>query len=514
MSISQKKIKALDANFDKRIQDVLLDVEGSEFTPDKAKQRRDRANADDLAFCKIYYPHIFDAPFNPIHKEVATWEKGNYTLSGARLFGKSAFVYVGKVIKHIARGEGGMIGIGLAEGEMAEKRTASIARIIKHNQMLCYDYNIEFVQDQEGWYIIKSDGGQTTMVAYSVRKGLRALMDDDFKRFRLSVNDDLYARNTLTENYSEKVVEFITSEVWGQMEPDGLSITIGNSSTEIAPVKVIRENYTQRLGRHFSLAAMNPDETESNWPEKFSVEDLHDIRDSRGYDVWSGDFMDEPVEIGDLLDPQWIRFINVNLIQIVASITTIDPSHGTSPDACDKGIVTGGIDTDGVCHVTDIYLRKEPYGMVFDYLLQAMSVTPNHRVILFENDFAQWNFAEPYYKEWLLENKRPLPIVTFHSSQNKTEHRAADKESRMMNLVHPHQTGKIDYADSLQGSPDFENFKKKNYIRFGKHKNKKLDGLDALATFYIMIWQYKETGGFKPLKKRKWDAKKIKGWFR
>lgn len=493
---------------------LLHQVSDSEFTPEKAEERRQRCQQDDLAFCSIYFPKLFDSPFNDLHKEVAGWTHGNYTLAGSRRFGKSAFVYVGKVIKHIALGRGGIVNISLYTDDNARERTASLSRIIQNNKLLCYDYNLSVIQDLKGYHIFKCDGGQTTMVATSVRQGLRALMDDDFKRFRLSVGDDLYSKNLLTQNLSEKVVDFVTSEMWGQMETDGLSITIGNASSELAPIKYIADNHTKLTGRHYSLPAMNQAEDVSNWPERFSVEDLHAIRDETDYDVWMGDYMDEPVEMGDMLDPQWIRFVNVNLIKIVSSISVVDPAHGDSPAACNKGMATVGICQDSKIHVLDMYLRKEGYLEFFDYALEVRRSLAHHKVLLFENDFAQWNFADPYYQQWLQRVKKPLPIVPFHSSQNRTEHRAADKESRMMNLVHPHQTGKLDYNEQIKDSADFKDYKNKNYLVFGKHRNKKLDGLDALASAYIMIWSYMETGHFKPLKKRDWNPDKMKGWFR
>jgi len=139
---------------------------------------------------------------------------------------------------------------------------------------------------------------------------------------------------------------------------------------------------------------------------------------------------------------------------------------------------------------------------------------PNHRVIMFENDFQQWDFAAPYYKSWRARKNKVLPLVTHYSKDLKTEHRGADKDSRIFNLVHPHQTGTMPYVEELKDNPDHITYKNTNYLRFGKHKNTKLDGLDVLATCYIMIWSYVVTGDFKSLKKRKFEQNQMKEWFR
>jgi hypothetical protein len=72
--------------------------------------------------------------------------------------------------------------------------------------------------------------------------------------------------------------------------------------------------------------------------------------------------------------------------------------------------------------------------------------------------------------------------------------------------VHPHQQKKIYYNTSLRHSPDFERHKRQQ-LSFGqaktKSKRKKLDGPDALATGFIMVRRYTQTGHFKSLKKRK-----------
>ncbi|MEQ8578161.1 MAG: hypothetical protein RIC57_09180 [Balneola sp.] len=519
--IREKQIKELDSKFEDLLKGAISAVEETEFSPEKAAERRKRAEADEFEFCRIYFPKIFTSEFNDVHKHIRSLKEGNYSVSGARLFGKSAYTFIAKPIRHIAMGKGGIVNVSLRTKTMAQERTKALSRNIKKNKLLCYDYGIEVLQDAAGYHIFQANGGQTTLIATSVEIGLRGYVDDDFKRFKLSINDDLYDRASVKSDLDNaKVVDFVTSESWGQMEPDGLNITLGNSITEKAPIVKIKEDHTGES--HFSLPALNA-EGESNWPERYSTEFLKEKRDGNpekkikpmAYDIWMGDYMDEPIEKGDIMDPNWLREgPYLNMINIVASITAIDPSHGKSPSACDKGMVTGGIDDRDNVHVLDIYLRKEGYELVFDYMAELVKSMPNHKVILFENDFSQWNFADPYYKQWRERTQKVLPIIQYNSKDLKTEHRGSDKDSRMLNLVHPHQTGQILYSNGVMGTEDYKRFKNSNYVRFGKHKKTKLDGLDAMATMYIKIWEYKVTGGFQSLKQRKVPAPQLRGWFR
>jgi hypothetical protein len=80
-----------------------------------------------------------------------------------------------------------------------------------------YDYDVKVQQDKKGYYIVNN----TILIASSVETGLRSIVDDDMKRIKISVNDDLYNKNSVASEYdNQKVFDFITSEIYGQMEDD------------------------------------------------------------------------------------------------------------------------------------------------------------------------------------------------------------------------------------------------------------------------------------------------------
>ena len=157
----------------------------------------------------------------------------------------------------------------------------------------------------------------------------------------------------------------------------------------------------------------------------------------------------------------------------------------------------------------DMYLRKEDYSLVFDYIDSLRERMPQWKVALFENDFNQWFIAQPYYQDWSEKRSKYLPIVEFSSKSLKTGNYGSDKESRIMNLVHPYQTGTLVHNQDIVKSSDFKRYRAQ-YISFGTNKEK-LDGLDAAATAFIMVRRYIESGNFKPLAERK--MKHI-GWLR
>lgn len=496
-STPKQLFKELDANFEKFLNDILIDVKETELTPDKKAQRRAKAKKSDLDFAKIYYPKIFTLPFNAAHKHIAKLKKGNHTVSGFPMSGKTAFTFIAKAIKPLAFGNAGLVNITLRTQDVARERTYQIYRLIAYNRLIMYDYNVEFQQEQKGFYIINN----SILVATSVETGLRNFVDDEFKRFRVAIWDDCYNRiSASSTNDNKKTTEFITGELYRQMEPDGLCIGLGNRINDDVPIVKIAKMFPDN---HFSFPVKDKN-GRSNWMAKYKSKDLVELQRKTPYDVWQGEWLDEPQTLGDVFKDSWLRGININLVQVLATITAADPAHGESPQSCFKSLATLSATSSHEVVLEDIYIRHEDYFKFFDYVDVLRSRFPRWKVLLFENDFGQWGFAKPYYEIWMEKHKGTIAIVLHLSKDSKTEFRAADKDSRIMNLVMPHQTGQFRYSELIMNGGDWELYKSQ-YLSFGSHGTKKLDGLDATATAYIKIFAYIETGGFKALANRTWE---------
>ena len=501
VKVSEQYIIRQNEDLNSFLDTLLFNVRHTEMTPEKRKERRELADKSDLDFAQIYFPNIFTLPYNDLHRHIASLKEGMYTIDGHRESGKSAAAYVMKAIKPLAEGSGGIVNINCKnQDDGSEERTAALVRLIKRNKLLNYDYDIKIVQDLKGYYIIND----THLVAGSVRKGLRNILDDDFQRIKIAINDDLTDKQS-GEVDKRKAVDFIEYEVRGQLQKDGLSITLGNATDPDSPIVVLRTNHPET---HFSFPALN-EKGKSNWPEYRTKEDWNEFSVSIPWAVWQGDYMSVPCQMGGNFDPDWIRFVNFNLIKIICSISACDPGYGKSPQACFKSVSTLSYVSSNEIVMTDIYVRREAYELMFDYVYNLKDRIPNWKILLFENDFSQWTLAEPYYKSWSARTKKTIAIFKHFSKNLGTKDFGTDKESRILNLVHPHQSGVFAYVESLKGSHDFDLYKSQ-YIGFGASKEK-LDGLDATATAFIMLPRWIERGSFKPLKEKKFGALK---WFR
>jgi len=488
-----KNFRQLDEQFEQFLDSVLIEARDIDLTEEKKAARRAAADKDDLAFCKIYFPEIFNLEWNELHRQLAQIKSGMWTVSGFRKCGKSAATYIMKAVKPICLDIGGIININCRTLDISQERAAAIKRLMFRNHLLCYDYDLKLLQDLKGYYII----GKTFLIAESVKTALRNLVDENFKRIRVAINDDLYNKDSVSSELDNmKVVDFIESEVRGQLEDGALSITMGNSISETCPIVQLKAAHPEH---HLSLPALDENE-ESTWPEYKTITEWNEFKKGIPWDIWLGEYQDQPSVKGDVFEPEMLKPVNLNLTKIIASISVCDPSHGTSPAACDKAIVTGGVTDKRELIVEDIYIRKDDYSIVFDYVDLLRDKIPRWKCFLFENDFNQWGFAQPYYYDWMKKRDKTIPIIMYTSRESKTDYRAADKDSRILNLVHPHQTGAIFYSMQIMIGADWEKFKSQ-FLAYGKAGGK-LDGLDALATLYIRIFDYFETGRFTPLKKR------------
>ena len=489
-------LKRQDEQFEDFLNKISFEQTETDLTPEFRAKRRSLADSDDFQFCKIYFPQIFTDEWNALHRHIKSLRKGNHKVSGSRYFGKSAFTFITKLIKPIAIGGVGLTGLAMRTQDDAYERGDALMRLMKRNPKLCYDYDIQFQQDRKGYWIVNNK----TFVGVGVKEGLRNFLDENFKRFEVLILDDLFNRTTVSsEKDNEKVYNFVVYEVYGQMDPQGLSIWLFNIIVDNSPGDMAAKEDPEHS---FNLPALSDDD-KTNWPESsiYTTEYLHAKRSAMPLEVWMGDWMNQPIQLGEIFDPSWIRGININRIKIVTSLSAIDPSFGKSPSACYKGIITLGLTDKNIPIILDVYLRKEDYEQVFDYVDNIRLNTPAWKVLLFENDFSQWQIADPYYSSWSEKRKKRLPIFTITTAALKTEHYGSDKEGRIMNLVYPHQSGRLLYNEAIMDNADFKLYRSQ-LLSFGKSKQK-LDGPDAAATAFIMIERYKQAGSFKSSGSRK-----------
>ena len=498
--MTARDLRRRDELFEAFLDQAIADCDDTELTPEKKAERRARCDRDRAAFGKEYFGHIITADYNDLHREIiaALDVPGVWFVRGHRRSGKSVIGYLLGLVWRICMGKvlgPALTGVANRDLGLASQRTRKLHRLITRNRKLCYDYDVEVDQEQAGWYVING----VDLVAVSQNVGLRGFDDDNFNRFAVLIGDDLYNRQTVespTDN--ARVVNFVESEIWGALAPDGVALINANAITEDCPVVVLSKKHPKRTIRFPAL----DENGESTWPEVFPTEtwvafrDGDDENDPCDPEVWAGDYMDEPLEIGEVFDVAWLRTVRLNLIRIVAAVSSLDPAHGESPHACHKGLATVGVTDKRKRVLLDVYGRHETYAECFDYVAALRDGNPewHWQCLLFENDFEQWNLAAPYYDDWSATNG-DLAIVTHYSKSLSTEIHGASKSGRILNLVHPRRTGRYLNADDLpeRCGQDYQTWLAQ-YKGFGKKKGK-LDTLDAEATGFLRVLEYADLDG-------------------
>jgi hypothetical protein len=510
---SKRDLQQKEERFDRFVEKLEHKATESDLTDEKKRERRQYIGEStteaerERRWCKAYFPHIFTLPWNGAHLYISRAREGGHTVSGFRKCGKTAYAMVAKIIRPLVKGTGGMLGVNLRTQEKADTRSKMLYRMIESNRLIQHDYDVRVDQEKKGHYIINS----THLIAGSAQKGLRSFVDENFNRFKVAINDDLYDRTTVdSERDNEKIYNFVASEVDGQMEDDGLYITLGNSITEGCPINLLKEENPEN---HYSLPALN-EEGESTWPEYKTAEEWKEKKETTAPDVWAGDYMDDPLVLGEVMEEEWLSTVNPNLIEVTVSLTALDPARGESPSASRKGAATLALTSSDEVVMLRVYARKESWDATFNWLREAHRQAPQHSVILFENDFAQWDLAKPYYRRWRKQMGAVLPFMMITTDELVTAERGQSKFQRIMNLVEPHQNGRFRYSKKLTGTADWEKYRKQ-FIGFGE-KDDQLNALDATATAYIKIQRFEPgtTSSFRSTKERTFTTPEWTGGFR
>jgi hypothetical protein len=480
-----------ERKLDALLEKVELGSSDTDLTPEKRRARREEADASALAFANIYFPEVFTAPWSDLHRHMAGLEEGRYSISGFPKSGKSAFAFLGKLLRHIALGRGGVACVAARTDDKARAHADMLHRIIERAEVLRYDYALETIQDRSGDRIYKAEGGQTRLVSASVNTGVRGTVSDTFDRIAIAVGDDLYDRESARSDVdNERVYKWITGELYRQLDTGALALVLGNAIVEGCPILQLKEAFPES---HFSFPITDEDGT-PNWPAVHTKEDVEELRRDTDHEVWEGEYMERPAQKGDVFEEEWLRTVNIAVERILASVTAVDPAHGESPHACYKAAFSAGITQNREVVGLDVWLRKRPYAELFDHLAALGPQLPAHKAVLFENDFSQWSFAKPYYERWCAERGQTLPIVMHRASNLAGPGESADKEARILKLVHPHHFGQFLYHTRMTDGPDWKRYRGQ-LLAFGE-KSENLDGLDAAATAYVMVSRYLSRGTF------------------
>ncbi len=517
--MNSNDFKKLNARFEDRLTRFISSVTESDLTPEKRAERRDRCDANPMEFAKEYFGKLFELPFNAVHDWIADKKVGKFHAEASRYYGKSAFSYICIIIMPLVLGRDngirGIVNLNSLKLQIADFLAMGIVNSIKRNKKLLYDYEVRFDRDKTGYWIING----IPFLTGSYRTGLRSVHDEDMIRVTWQLNDDMYGfEEAASPDTCDKITNWIMDEAWGQLDQQVpvLSMTLGNAINERTPISQLAQKFPHN---HFKLpACIDPVTREarepedggiSSWPEFRTTEEWIEFKNNCDPAVWSGQYQCEPMVHGNILQKEWLRPVNINTMKIVATMALCDPARGESLHACYKAFGVGSLTDKDQLIIRDLWIRRDSLWSLFDYAYKSKEVY-GFNSFQWEDDFSQWLYAEREYRDWRSQTGKTLNIVPFLASDLATDNHSAQKFDRIMNTVLPFKRGEIMFEENVMKTRDYQELVKQ-YLAFKPDVAKKvrLDGLDMLASLFILIFRYRQIGSFRAVKKRIMQMKRV-----
>jgi len=436
-------------------------------------QERIYTNLDFKDFVEKYFSHHTkdefgkQIPLAQFHKDLVRKISNNTTYEAvvqiARNHAKTTIFSLFLPIYLMLKGETHFVLLVAASKDLAVKQIINIQAELETNIKLINDFG-EFVKLgnwSKGNFIVE----RYETAFYCVGKG-QSTRGLKYKHYRpdLVILDDIDTdKDVLNKNTINKQTNWVLQSVFPAMSIKKYRfVVLGNRFSidmvltrlmeEIDGVEVLKVNAFDNNG-------------EVSWKERFSPNDLLNIKSKIGSIRFEREYMNNPIIEGSVFKTEWLEFYRKGGHNFDYVVSYVDPSF--KKDADFKAIVTVGY-SNGKYYVIDMFERKTTMTVVFNYLYDMDY--KNHRIYI-EANFAQ-DLHKDTYNDVYKKRGIPLPIVWDKSKKD-------NKIARIENMAIFFEQGLISFAENIKDKPDFKQFYYE-YVTFPSAKND--DGIDALES--------------------------------
>ncbi len=425
----------------------------TEGEADKAKRiARLLKNYD--AFVQYYFPSVTRGVKNAkFHIEAAEKIAKNKNFRGvfewARGHAKSTHISLFIPLWLKAKGEfKTMILVGQNE-ESANRLLSKIQAHLAKNQRYISDFGkqIGFEEWKEGEFTT-TDG--TKFIAVGRGQSPRGISSDDSFRPDFIVIDDI-DDDELVRNPKrvKEVVQWIEGSLFGAMDMGrGRFVMVGNRIGKFTTLTEI----SQKEGiLHSRVNAINENGLPS-WGEKYSLAEIEEVRKFQGYFAFEKEYMNNPIEKGNVFQNEWIQWAKTPKLQEFEQIIAyIDPSFKNSTKADYKAVaVVGKLKTK--LHLIDCFVRQcsivQMVSWIYDLheKLQKVGVWANYYI---EASFMQDLFLDDFYEEG---EKRGHQVAIIPDKRHKP-----DKFARIEAISPLFERGWMFFNETKKQNQDFKN---------------------------------------------------------
>ncbi len=325
-------------------------------TPEKQRERIDRARHDKLYFMRTYLSHYFTKPFGDFHQEwadLADLVNEVVLVAAPREHAKSTFFAFGDKLYKICFALKHFMVILSDTNEQATTFTLAIALELEENLRLKHDFGKLL------WPVWNKSSFYTTNGLWVLARGkkdkVRGLRHRQYRPDDVTVDDIENDINVLNPKLIKACIDFLQGTVIGSMGEDYIFLMVGNlfhAKSVLSQLIAMKDDETGEplyVSRVYQAIIDEGTATErSLWPGHWPLERLKAKRKKMGLFNFNREMMNRCGAEDSPFRESWFKFHN--LIELVVPrlliVSFCDPSAKQGEANDYKAIVTVGLERD------------------------------------------------------------------------------------------------------------------------------------------------------------------------
>jgi len=331
-------------------------------TKEKQRRRKARALRDRHYFYRTYLPHYFDCPSCMFHRTLDEFlslrGRALNAIAGPREHAKSTICSFGYPIHQACFGLRHFF-IEISDTQdLAADFLGFIQIEFEENERLKGDFGEQAYPGfwEQHDFIVKNG---MRFLALGYRQPVRGIRHRQHRPDLIVLDDLENDRNVQNPRIVKHRLQWVKSAVYGSLAQNGTMLFVGNLlSKRSALAQIIAESHENPEIRGMIFRAIK-ENGRPLWAGNFSLKHLHKIKRTIGSVEWARDWMNQPGDVGDLFQEEWIHTYEAPEIagRSLSRYTFIDPSVDAKRSSNFKAIITIGVDGD-VFYVLHAWIRR------------------------------------------------------------------------------------------------------------------------------------------------------------
>lgn len=365
------KKKLTKTEFRRRADEILmrLSLEVTPFWDEreaKQEERRARAAADPLYFCRTYLPHYFSHAPAPFHYELVKMldERGEVVTPAAvaapREFAKSTVCSFGYVLHQICFGKRRFAIIGSDTEDLASDLTGYLYLELLYNERLHQDFG-ELVKPNKSVddFVTKND---IRVKARGRGQRVRGLKHKQYRPDLVILDDLENDVNVRNPEMVAQVLDWVKSAVYPSLDSRGTLMVIGTILRWRSALHLMLTSPEEPYC-HFNRRVYRAiqEDGSSLWEARHSLPRLKLQKQLMGSVAFNREKMNEPVPEKGLFQEEWIHYYHPDSLKDrdLVVVGFFDPSLETGAASDYKAWITVGWDRqEMVFYVMDAFIQR------------------------------------------------------------------------------------------------------------------------------------------------------------